>query len=121
VKIGAVVLLFGLLTSAVTSFAETPPERSGVAEITSAVSERNLTADPSILARNDRIWTSDPSASNAEFQSPLKPFREEVERNSGSFTGSCGMKPSRVRFDCRVGDCVCDKRGRNCEWQVICN
>jgi hypothetical protein len=90
VKIGAVVLLFGLLTSAVTSFAETPPERSGVAEITSAVSERNLTADPSILARNDRFWTSDPSAPNAEFQSPLKPFREEVERNSGSFMARAG-------------------------------
>jgi hypothetical protein len=114
VKIGTVVLFFGLLTSAVNSFAEISLGGSNSPEIASVGSEGKSTVNPSILARNDRFGSSDPSVPNEGFQSPLKPFLEEVGRFS------CGMKPY-VRSGCRIGDCVCDKNGRNCEWQVICN
>ena len=32
---------------------------------------------------------------------------------------SCGMAPLPP-MGCRVGSCVCDSRGQNCQWTFIC-
>tara|TARA_R110000868_G_scaffold190125_3_gene433740 strand:+ start:116 stop:307 length:192 start_codon:yes stop_codon:yes gene_type:complete len=31
----------------------------------------------------------------------------------------CGFAPFPP-FGCRVGPCVCDQAGQNCQWQIIC-
>ena len=36
----------------------------------------------------------------------------------GSF--QCGIAPIPP-LGCRVGACVCDQSGRNCQWQMVCN
>lgn len=33
---------------------------------------------------------------------------------------SCGFAPFPP-FGCKVGPCVCDQSGRNCQYQFICN
>jgi len=32
----------------------------------------------------------------------------------------CGLPPL-APLGCRVGPCVCDQTGQNCQWQFICN
>ena len=32
----------------------------------------------------------------------------------------CGIEPIPP-IGCEVGPCVCDSRGKNCEWQFICD
>ena len=52
----------------------------------------------------------------------IEDAQSEVTKSSGGFDMSwkCGFKPFPP-FGCKVGSCVCDSTGNNCEWTFICN
>ncbi len=41
-----------------------------------------------------------------------------LAQNAGNY--ACGYPPYPP-YGCKVGACVCDERGDNCEWQMVCN
>jgi|ETNmetMinimDraft_13_1059891.scaffolds.fasta_scaffold139436_1 hypothetical protein len=48
---------------------------------------------------------------------------QQIEKPDGSFDVaniSCGIPPIPP-IGCRVGACICDQHGRNCQWTFICN
>ena len=47
---------------------------------------------------------------------------ESKDTQDGNLNSSfkCGFKPFPP-FGCKIGRCICDRNGQNCEWEVVCD
>ena len=83
------------------------------------------------LAANDAPGQSDPTQDTAQVSQAGLPDRvvssQDDAKIVNGFDGrylhktnwACGMQPIPP-MGCKVGACVCDTNGNNCQWTMIC-